>query len=162
LIKVDFDAARAAFEASAPGMKSELLPSLVARSSAEQIGAMADLLALEPPGEARAEASKVLMRRWIEEDPGSASQWLAQQPAGEVQDWAILGLVSWADGNEPQSALDWAGTLTDPQLRSRYLGELMERYRDSDRELARSWLSSTHRLTADERARFLEFTARSP
>jgi hypothetical protein len=158
-LRKDPDAARAAFDSLAPAARGPLLQSMVGSVPKEQIGALAEMLSREPVTRGRAEASHTLMRQWVGHDPTAATQWLAQQPPGQVQDHAIVGFLRWADGYEPQAALEWAGTISDPKERSQQLQGLVKRYRSEDPEMARTWVNSSTRLTADERARFLQLMA---
>jgi hypothetical protein len=159
-LQEDPAAARQGFESTDPERRAALLPSLVSRTPGDQIGELADVLSAQPPSEGRAEASRVLMRQWVEQDSIAATSWLAHQPPGEMQDHAIIGFLSWADGNEPEAALEWAGTITNPDMRNRQIEELVERYRRERPDLALEWVNSTTHLTPQEREHLLGTMAR--
>jgi hypothetical protein len=59
-----------------------------------------------------------VLQSWAAVDLMSASEWLAAQPTGPARDAAALALIEPLLELEPASALAWAHTLTDPEMRA--------------------------------------------
>ncbi len=79
-----------------------------------------------PDGAAKNSATSGLVEAWAQSDPVAASQWLTTVPPGEGRDRAVRHLISNL-GDDPESALTWAGTMTDAKRRQDGLTDAIDK-----------------------------------
>lgn len=114
----------------------------VARNWSRQAPAAAALwLGNQPESEGKAEAMGHVMWHWTTADPEAAAGWLGQQPAGESYDMGVAGLAKAAAHayDDPETAVHWAATIENEQLRGRMTEHTMERWLQQNPEAARTW-----------------------
>lgn len=58
-----------------------------------------------------------IMDHWAGMDTNAAGTWLKEQPQGPQLDEARRSFVNAASQKDPQTAMEWAGTITNPDLR---------------------------------------------
>ena len=73
--------------------------------------------AQHPDEKVRSGATVAAVSSWAAADAYAASEWVTTQPAGPLREAAVRGLVQSLQENSPDDALQWAGTLTNPQQR---------------------------------------------
>ena len=62
-------------------------------------------------------AMSELTGRWALIDPAATAEWLNAQPSSPDNDPAIATFVSRIQGMDPQGAVGWAASISDPSLR---------------------------------------------
>lgn len=72
----------------------------------------------------RSRAYEVIMEGWAEHFPNTAGQWLGKQPQDATLDRAKARFASAVASRDPESALAWAETIVEPDLRNHTLSEL--------------------------------------
>ena len=60
---------------------------------------------------------KELSGRWAGIDPSATADWLNSQPPSVQIDPAIASFVSRIQGVDPEGAVGWASSISDPALR---------------------------------------------
>jgi len=58
-----------------------------------------------------------LAEMWTRQDPASTAEWINQLPASENTDPLIETLVNKVHKSDPQGALTWAETISNPDRR---------------------------------------------
>lgn len=93
-----------------------------------------------PPGETRGGAMAELMDNWAHKDPNAAGLWLKNyQPSPETDEprqtfaWNIRE-------SDPESALAWAGTISDPKMRDRSMVDLLRDWKKRDQKGAQDYM----------------------
>ena len=95
------------------------------------------------------------MERWTKEDPVAAGEYLTAMPASATRDAAVRSFANELDGSEPRVAADWAGTISDEQIRLETLSGVARSWIRSDPEEARTWLPSSG-LPAEQQEQVLQ------
>ena len=88
---------------------------------------------------------------WGGRDPVSASEWLKQEPAGPRRDAVTGEFVRSLIKTDPEAALLWSTSISDPGKRSRRLAELFPKWAEQDGPAAAAWLESAPVMTEEER-----------
>jgi hypothetical protein len=99
--------------------------------------------------------------RWLRSDSLTASEWIADMPAGEARDAAAGELIRNISGSDPASALSWANSIGDDGHQTHLMGEVIERWHQTDPNAARSALQATD-LSARQREKFQDILGTSP
>ena len=101
----------------------------------------------------RRQAVERVAGRWLRSDSLTASEWIAEMPAGEARDAAAGELVRNISGSDPASALSWANSIGNDGYQTHLMGEVIERWHETDPNAARSALQATD-LSARQREKF--------
>ncbi len=109
----------------------------------------------ELPDESQPRAIHQSMERWTKEDPVAAGEYLTAMPASATRDAAVRSFANELDGSEPRVAADWAGTISDEQIRLETLSGVARSWIRSDPEEARTWLPSSG-LPAEQQEQVLQ------
>ena len=89
--------------------------------------------------------------RWGGRDPVAVSHWLTDEPPGPRRDAVAGELVRSLVRTDPEAALLWSASISDPGKRSRRLAELLPQWSAKDDTAARSWLESATVLSESDR-----------
>ena len=106
-----------------PGERARLAGVLVKSWLGSEPDAAAEWVAAYD-GEGGAVVTKDFMAEWIHIDPKAASTWLGTLEQGPSRDAAVHVLIVSESSNDPESALRWAETLSDPDRRRQTTGWL--------------------------------------
>ena len=101
----------------------------------------------------RRQAVERVAGRWLRSDSLTASEWIAEMPVGEARDAAAGELVRNISGSDPASALSWANSIGNDGYQTHLMGEVIERWYETDPNAARSALQATD-LSARQREKF--------
>lgn len=85
---------------------------------------------------------------WAHHDSNGAAVWLDAQPPGSIRDAATLPLVAQLKDTEPESAWEWAGTISNPTLRSQTRREAFAAWAAADPDAAAAALDTAPGLSA--------------
>ncbi len=97
--------------------KTSIASALVTQQASYDPTGAVGWAAQQPDEAVRLAATRTALLSWAGADAYAASEWLAIQPAGSLREAAVQGLVQTLGRNSPDEALQWAGTLTNPQQR---------------------------------------------
>lgn len=97
--------------------KTSIASALVTQQASYDPTGAVGWAAQQPDETVRFTATRTALLSWAGADAYAASEWLAVQPAGPLREAAVEGLVQTLGRNAPDEALQWAGTLTNPQQR---------------------------------------------
>ena len=114
----------------------------VARNWAQQEPAeAAEWLGNQPESEGKAGAMGQVMWNWTTSDPEAAANWLGDQPAGPSYDNGVTGLAKAATHayDDPSTAVNWASTIENQDLRDRMTNHTLGAWRRQDEQAATSW-----------------------
>ena len=93
---------------------------------------------------------------WAKYDPVRAADWLlAQHPPSPALDPAIQGLVGTVVQSNPEGAVMWAATISDPRLRTRSIISASREWMRSDPAKAGAYIAIAP-LSPDQKARLLQ------
>jgi hypothetical protein len=108
-----------------------------------------------PPGAARDGAFGGIVREWAAQDAAGAAGWIEKMPAGEGRDMVVTQFAGSVIRREPETAMAWAASIVEPQLRSTQLEQLAIRWMQSDAGAARQWIAGTDMLAESAKHRVL-------
>ncbi|MEM7386420.1 MAG: hypothetical protein AAF514_15880 [Verrucomicrobiota bacterium] len=102
-----------------PDEKNRFLTESVLRAFDDQTGERMDwLIDRSSPDRLQGNVQRV-MSSWASKDFNAAARWLGTLDSSGVRDAAVVSFCQVIAGFEPDSALAWAATVADPDLRSR-------------------------------------------
>jgi len=81
----------------------------------------ADWVARMPAGEARSAGMERVVSQWVERDPVATAEWLNKFPNDQSIDGALAIFSHQIAEKQPQSALQWAQAIEDPERRARVI-----------------------------------------
>ena len=84
----------------------------------------------------------IIMQEWSRSDSVAASVWLNAAAAGPQRDAAIVGFSDTMLDFEPEAAMAWSNTISDPAARVAELNRAIEHWARSQPLAARQWLNS--------------------
>ncbi len=129
------------------------LASTLAKKDVQEGFAFAD----ELTGKAQAKAYGSVINEWLDKDRGAAAADVAKYvealPAGDNKDAGVNQLARQAmRDRDASTAIAWAASIQDPEMRSETLVEAGRQYMRQDREEATAWLASSG-LSAEDQAK---------
>jgi hypothetical protein len=78
--------------------------------------------------------------QWTHADYQGAAKWLSSLPTGKQRDTAVFGFATVATKIDGATAVDWALTITDPNVRRSCLEDVVRMWRKSDAEATNAYL----------------------
>jgi hypothetical protein len=113
---------------------------LADRLSEKDPNQAATWIATLPAGDSKVGAMAELMDNWAHKDPNAAGLWLKNyQPSPETDQprqtfaWNIRE-------SDPEAAIAWAGTISDPKLRDNSMVDLLRDWKKRDQKSAQSYM----------------------
>ena len=92
-------------------------------------------------GEARTAGMSAALAEWVKRgDPMEASKYLAELPGSPERDSAVGGFARVLARSDPQSAVQWAETIEEPEIRAKTLVETGRMWMHRDATAASAWL----------------------
>ena len=156
LVGTDFDGAQKLFEqlsADGQGLAADAMTRNLVQQDVNQARQWAEAL---PQGKARNNALEILASQWAYDNPVATAQWLNGLPSGVARDRAVVGFGRATIDRDPDSALTWALTITDPKVRADTIEHLVWKWQIADASAAREWLGASTALTVDQKRRILD------
>ncbi len=95
-----------------------------------------------PAGDGQSEAYSRVFREWAPRDPTAASTSLNALPPGPSRDSAISAFSSGIGQENPQDAIQWASTISDPALKTKSLVEAGQHWFQTSPDDARAWAAA--------------------
>jgi len=99
--------------------------------------------------EERSQAYQSVIGSWAHNDVEGASEWLSEQPQGAELDAARSSLASTVARQEPDSAMIWANSITEPNQRLGAVRNVYTQWRSQDEAAANAALDTVD-LTAEQ------------
>ena len=104
-------------------------------------------------GKAQANAIGNTVQEWMRKNDGAnseaASKYVAALPAGATRDAGAAAIAEEIVGDDPATAIQWASTIADAEMRGDALVDVGRRYMRESPEEAKLWLQ-TSGLTAEQ------------
>ncbi len=88
---------------------------------------------------------------WATEDPHAASQWIANLPESAGKDQAIARLAASTRAWDPETALAWTATISDPSVRGRESTLILNTWAKLDPSHANRVLAEISGFTTEEK-----------
>ncbi len=102
------------------------------------------------PGLVTAEQASEVASMFLNMDEEAGADWLAKLPAGAVRDAAVeTAAMHWAGQGEPELATQVAGTIRDPEKRTRAFFSVYGSLRSVDGAAAEKWLAGAKELSEE-------------
>lgn len=79
---------------------------------------------------------------WAQLDPNAAGEWLGKQPAGPTSDTARMTFSRQVADLDPESALRWAETVSDSEMRDDTIDRVFANWRSRNADAADAFLSN--------------------
>ncbi len=95
-----------------------------------------------PEGD-RASVTGSMMSAWASRDAASAAAWLQRQAGGKDKDEGLKALSRQISNEDPEAALAWANTISDPQIRANQTESLAREWLALDPANAKKWISAS-------------------
>ena len=92
------------------------------------------------PESAQAGVWEEALDEWTEKDPLAASEYLAKMPDSAAKNSAIEGFATELSREDGESAVTWAQTITDPEMRTQTLERVARDWYRQDQDAASEWL----------------------
>jgi hypothetical protein len=86
--------------------------------------------------------AEIIMQEWSRTDSVAASTWLNDTPAGPQRDAAIVGFTHTMLDFEPEAAVAWSNSMTDPEARVQQLNRAIQHWARSQPAEALEWVNS--------------------
>lgn len=140
-VQADASAAAAFVESAEPAHeRSRLMDSLGLAWLQTEPEKAADWWIAQAPG---SQTLIKIMNVWAHNDPNAAGAWLGRQPAGPDSDPARMTFARQVSELDPESALQWAETISDPTLRESTIDHVFGDWRARDATAAQTFLQKT-------------------
>ena len=85
-------------------------------------------LASELKGKAQGSAYRQIVNEWMDKDSVAASEYVNKMPQGSARDSAASAVARNAVREDPTSAIVWANSIHDPEIRTESLIDVGRRY----------------------------------
>jgi len=86
-----------------------------------------------------------LTHKWSLIDPIATAEWLNTIPPSTQNDAAIATFVSNIKDQDPEGAIDWAQSISDPEQRQEYVQQALESWKRTNAEKAEHWLKENQK-----------------
>lgn len=150
------EAAQWALSLTDPILQKTTLTSTLGAWASDNPQAAADWVLTLPEGELRAKQIAQVTQSWARYDPVKAADWLvAQRPPAPGLDPAIQSLVGTVMRSNPEGAVMWAATISDPKLRNSMLVNASREWMKIEPQKASAYIVNAP-FTPDQRARLLQ------
>lgn len=151
------EAAQWALSLTDPSLRQATLSSTLGTWANDNPQAAADWVLSLPPGDMQSRQIAQITQTWARYDPVQAADWLlAQHPPSPNLDPAIQGLVSTVARSNPEGAVMWAATISDPRVRNHTIVHTSRAWMKSDPKKASAYIISAPLLTPSQRQRLLQ------
>jgi|Laugresu1bdmlbdd_1035124.scaffolds.fasta_scaffold10321_1 hypothetical protein len=94
------------------------------------------------PRQLQKAATEEIVNFWSASDPAATGAWILKQPSLQTRSEALKQLAGNWVARDPGSALEYAQSIADPNLRVHFICEAMDRFSNMDPVAAADWLSS--------------------
>ena len=133
---------RAVTEAhEAPGSVDAYVHTLAQQDPVEAINWQIELSPDDPLN--KPENLETILQEWGRTDSVAASAWLSKAPPGPQRDAAIVGFTTTISEFDPEIAVAWSNSISDPNKRIEILSRSIQNWAETQPEQAREWINTT-------------------
>ncbi|MGK0456850.1 MAG: hypothetical protein ACJAUA_001161 [Zhongshania aliphaticivorans] len=90
----------------------------------------------------RTENLTTIMQEWSHTDSVNASAWLSEAQPGPQRDAAIIGFTTTLSTFDPEVAVAWSSSISDPNQRVKNLTSSVQTWAETQPEQAMDWLKT--------------------
>ncbi len=155
LVNSDLKLAQSVFEELSPQAQGEAAAAFAQHYATQDIDEARAWAAALPGGRGQSMAFQALADVGAETDPQEAAKWINTLPQGDSRDRAIIPFTRKIMWDDPDGAMDWALSISDPMDRQDQLDEIAERWNQFNPRAAQSWINSCPQLTPEQRRHLL-------
>ncbi len=153
-------AAQAANEITDPAVKNEALHGVIGGWAQADPAGLAGFLAQQPAGGDRGQMLGQALESWVQLDPVATAQWINANGAQLGTDLdAGIKAVATVNAADPPTAVEWANTITDGNLRSQALNDVLRNWILTDYTAAKNFIDTTTDLLPADRQQISEIIA---
>jgi hypothetical protein len=132
---------RAVTEAhEAPGSVDAYVRTLAQQDPVEAISWQAKLSPEDPLNQP--ENLETILQEWSRTDSVAASTWLSEVQPGPQRDAAIVGFTTTISEFDPEVAVAWSNSISDPNKRVETLKRSIQSWTETQPEQAREWVNT--------------------
>ncbi len=124
-----------------PKMANPFITSAVTRKFDDQTGERADWMIQRSSPEQVNDNVRQLMSLWTSNDFNGAAAWLQKLDPSPIRDTAVETFANKVAAREPESAIDWALTISDEQKREATVSHLALLWKGKDAQAAEAYLA---------------------
>ena len=95
-----------------------------------------------PAGDTRAAIWSEIAADWADNDVDAAGVWLGGLPLGRDHDEAVAAYLPKVEPTEPEKALAWVATVSDPGIRADQVQRVLNDWQRRDGPAARNWAAA--------------------
>ena len=99
--------------------------------------------AADLPEASQAKVYYEALDEWTKNDAAAASEYLAKMPESVAKDSAVEGFATELSREDPESAMAWATTISDPSVRAQAVTDVAQDWYRQDRSAVEAWLPSS-------------------
>ena len=125
-----------------PMLANPFITSAVTREFDDQTGERAHWMIERSPPERVNDNVRQLMSLWTSNDFNGAAAWLQNLEASPVRDVAVETFANRVAAREPESAIDWALTISDETKRDAAVNHIALMWKSKDAEAAEAYLAA--------------------
>ncbi|MGA2788717.1 MAG: hypothetical protein ABSF60_14445 [Verrucomicrobiota bacterium] len=137
-----------------PNIRNQALHGIVGGWAQADPAALTQFLAQLPAGGDRCSLIGQAIQQWVRLDPVAAADWIDNSDLGPDLDQGIKAVANmdlFAGDIQPDVAVNWAESITDPTVRSQALLKLLRDWVLMDLPAAKSYLETTTNLLPADR-----------
>lgn len=150
------EAARWALSLTDPALQKAALTTTMGTWAGDNPQAAAHWILSMPDSELRVQQIAQITQSWARYDPVKAADWLlTQRPPAPGLDPAVQGLVNVVMRSNPEGAVMWAATISDPKVRNNTIYNVSREWMKKDPAKATAYILNAP-LSPAQRARLLK------
>lgn len=134
-------AREAALAIADESMRSSMIRQLAGRTAEKDPAGAAAWVATLPAGPAKSSALTETVRQWARKDTEAAAAYVKTLPAGTESDEPRATLARSVVEKDPAGAIAWSNSITDPEARTKSLGDVVGSWMRRDSDAAKQWVS---------------------
>lgn len=134
-------AREAALAIADESMRSSMIRQLAGRTAEKDPSGAAAWVATLPAGPAKSSALTETVRQWARKDTEAAAAYVKTLPAGTESDEPRATLARSVVEKDPAGAIAWSNSITDPEARTKSLGDVVGSWMRRDSDAAKQWVS---------------------
>jgi hypothetical protein len=153
-------AAQAASDIADPAAKNEALHGVIGGWAEADPAGLTGFLAQQPAGADRGQMLGQSLESWSRLDPVATAQWInanASQLGTDLD--AGIKAIATVNAVDPPTAVEWAGTINNANLRSQALNDVLRNWVQTDFAAAKSFFDTTPDLLPADRQQISEIIA---
>ena len=141
---------------SDPKIRSAAYEGVISGWASTNPAQLADYAQSLPAGEERTRTFGAALYQWVEKDPVGATEWIGRYDPSPDLDHGVMAVATLPSliSGQPELAMDWAGGITDPALRTVTKKNVFADWARNDRVAARKFAEGLG--NPDERESLLE------